>query len=220
MKSNFFFQLVCVLSFCFAISCQKDFKTPIGLEKKIGAKVSNVNNCKTSVQSFELDAVVNIYPIDDRFDYTSKSNFTKYTPDANGNYDMSLSDGNYYFEAINKQGIEIINGTFELPEHLSTNGELILSRVDKGGVVEEQLSNGTQGERIVNAEITHIHEITGKSFVTYSDASGFYCIDLNPGRYQLIAKHKDYITYDTESGFNVFVLGNANRTANVFLTKK
>lgn len=222
MRSKFSLVFFSVLSICFAYSCQdeKGTQTPINEGDPISAQVSNVNNCKSGVKSFELDAVVNIYPISDRFDYSGKSNFTKYTPDATGKYKMNLEDGNYYFEAINKQGMEIINGTFEIPEDLFPTGNLILSRVYSQGFVQERLSDGSFGSYIANAEITYIHEITGKTYVTTSDAGGGHCIDLNPGRYQVIVKHKDYNTYDTENGFNVFVLGDTNHTSHFFLTKK
>jgi hypothetical protein len=219
MKLNYIFQLC--LFFLFIISCEVEPKAPVVIEKTISAQVSNIDNCETSVKSYELDGYVSIFPISDRFDYTAKSIFQNFTAGANGKYDMSITDGNFYFEAVNKQGVVIINGTFSLPEDLNKNGILILSRVDKGGYIAEKLSDGTQGKKIADVEITHTHEITGKSYVTMSDANGFYCIDLNPGRYRMEAKHKDYKDYDTQNGFNVFVLDDeANRTANVFLVKK
>lgn len=207
--------------FCF-VSCE-DEQTPIVTvdENAKTVKVSNVKNCETSILNYEKEGSVNIYPIDDRYDYSFKSDFTNYKIGADGNYSIPLEDGYYYFEALNKSGVEIINGTFEIPEDLNKSGALVLSRVDKGGFAWERLPDGNPGKKITNVEITHIHEITGLSYVTHSDANGQYCIDLNPGRYRIIATHPDYITEDSGAGFNVFDLDDeANRTANVIMKKK
>jgi 2,3-bisphosphoglycerate-dependent phosphoglycerate mutase len=79
-------------------------------------------------------------------------------------------------------------------------------------------SNGGIGSTIANVRLFFVKEDGTSAIKAISDANGHYSVKLNPGRYYVLATHRDYEDYTSAPGFSV-VSGNAQRTANFFLRK-
>src|SRR4029077_1880344 len=63
------------------------------------------------------------------------------------------------------------------------------------GHTSERQSNGGIGATIANAALSFVKENGDSAVTTTSDASGHYSVTLNPGRYYVMATHRDYEDY-------------------------
>lgn len=87
------------------------------------------------------------------------------------------------------------------------------------GVVQEQIIPGEYDERITDALIVFKSSSNGLEYKTRSTFEGRYAISLPVDKYYVTAKHQDYETYTTCSGF--FVLSDTDtQIGNIFMWKK
>ena len=76
--------------------------------------------------------------------------------------------------------------------------------------------HGGIGPAIANVRLFFVKENSTAAIKAISDANGRYSVKLNPGRYYVLATHRDYEDYTSAPGFCV-VSGGARQTANFFL---
>jgi 2,3-bisphosphoglycerate-dependent phosphoglycerate mutase len=79
-------------------------------------------------------------------------------------------------------------------------------------------SNGSPGPTIANVTLVFVKENDSSARKTISDASGYYSISLDPGRYYTLATHPDHEDDTSTPGFSVVSAG-TEQTRNFILRK-